>query len=291
MLLFSATTFVLFRFGLDGRASPVPSPPGVLLATVLFAAILAINRGLRRRARAGRLRPDPPGAGRRHLAVHSRRPGLCSSIWRRSSSFAVPVFAILFLDDAGGLLPFAGVLALTDLGLAAIGALIASLAVNSRARDLIGPLLLLPAVGPGDDRRRRRGRAAARRWWTFVREFRQVDGGTRLYDVGVLPRRLCRLRLRTRGLTEPDELLSRTPGSSRGSPRRPSRPAFALVFFSDPDDADQGFIQKIFYLHVPLASLPRCAASWSAPVFAILHLRSGDSEAGTCAPTSRSTSR
>ena len=28
---------------------------------------------------------------------------------------------------------------------------------------------------------------------------------------------------------------------------------FALVFFFAPNDADQGFIQKIFYLHVPLA--------------------------------------
>ena len=29
--------------------------------------------------------------------------------------------------------------------------------------------------------------------------------------------------------------------------------AFAMVFFYAPNDADQGFIQKIFYLHVPLA--------------------------------------
>ena len=28
---------------------------------------------------------------------------------------------------------------------------------------------------------------------------------------------------------------------------------FALVFFYVPNEADQGFIQKIFYLHVPLA--------------------------------------
>src|SRR3954466_8777199 len=29
--------------------------------------------------------------------------------------------------------------------------------------------------------------------------------------------------------------------------------AFALVFLYAPNDADQGFVQKIFYLHVPLA--------------------------------------
>jgi heme exporter protein C len=50
---------------------------------------------------------------------------------------------------------------------------------------------------------------------------------------------------------------------------------FALVFFFAPNDADQGFIQKIFYLHVPLAI---CAllGFMLAGAQAILHLRSGD---------------
>ena len=50
---------------------------------------------------------------------------------------------------------------------------------------------------------------------------------------------------------------------------------FALVFFYAPLDADQGFVQKIFYLHVPLAI---CALIGFviAGVHAIRHLRSGD---------------
>jgi heme exporter protein C len=50
---------------------------------------------------------------------------------------------------------------------------------------------------------------------------------------------------------------------------------FALVFYFAPLDADQGFIQKIFYLHVPLAT---CALTGFvvAAVHAIRHLRSGD---------------
>lgn len=50
---------------------------------------------------------------------------------------------------------------------------------------------------------------------------------------------------------------------------------FALVFFYAPLDADQGFVQKIFYLHVPLAV---CALVGFvvAAVHAIRHLRSGD---------------
>jgi heme exporter protein C len=51
--------------------------------------------------------------------------------------------------------------------------------------------------------------------------------------------------------------------------------AFALVFFYAPNDADQGFIQKIFYLHVPLAIVALCgfvAGGW----WGIQLLRTGD---------------
>jgi len=51
--------------------------------------------------------------------------------------------------------------------------------------------------------------------------------------------------------------------------------AFALVFFYAPNDADQGFIQKIFYLHVPLAIVALggfVAGGW----FGFQHLRTGD---------------
>jgi heme exporter protein C len=51
--------------------------------------------------------------------------------------------------------------------------------------------------------------------------------------------------------------------------------AFALVFFYAPNDADQGFIQKIFYLHVPLAIVALggfVAGGW----WGIQLLRTGD---------------
>jgi heme exporter protein C len=51
--------------------------------------------------------------------------------------------------------------------------------------------------------------------------------------------------------------------------------SFALVFFYAPNDADQGFIQKIFYLHVPLAIIALCGFV-AGGVFGILYLRSGD---------------
>jgi len=51
--------------------------------------------------------------------------------------------------------------------------------------------------------------------------------------------------------------------------------ALALVFFYAPLDADQGFVQKIFYVHVPMAIVSLCGFV-AGGVFAIRHLRSGD---------------
>ncbi len=51
--------------------------------------------------------------------------------------------------------------------------------------------------------------------------------------------------------------------------------AFALVFFYAPNDADQGFVQKIFYLHVPLAIVALCGFV-AGGVYGIRYLRTGD---------------
>jgi len=147
MALFSATTFVLFRFGLDRDSLEGSLAAGVLLATVLFAAILAINRVFvteREQGGFDTIRLAPVDATSLYLAK------VCVLMLYLAAFelIAVPVFAIFFLDTAGGLPALAGVLLLADLGLAAIGALVSSIAVNSRARDLIAPLLLLPLLVP-----------------------------------------------------------------------------------------------------------------------------------------------
>ena len=51
--------------------------------------------------------------------------------------------------------------------------------------------------------------------------------------------------------------------------------ALALVFFYAPLDADQGFVQKIFYIHVPMA-IVALGGFVAGGVMAIQHLRSGD---------------
>jgi heme exporter protein C len=51
--------------------------------------------------------------------------------------------------------------------------------------------------------------------------------------------------------------------------------ALALVFFYAPLDADQGFVQKIFYIHVPLAIVSLCGFVFGG-LLGVQHLRTGD---------------
>ncbi len=63
---------------------------------------------------------------------------------------AVPAFALLLLGPSLG--PVLGelliTLALADIGIAVIGTFVGALAVQTRARDLLGPLLALPLLIP-----------------------------------------------------------------------------------------------------------------------------------------------
>jgi heme exporter protein B len=147
MALFSITTFVLFRFGLDRESLAGSLAAGVLLATVLFAAILAINRlFVAERDEGGfdAIRLAPVDG----TALLAAKAAALIAYLLALEAIALPVFATFFLDSWSGLAPLAGVLLLADIGLAVTGVLISTIAANSRARDLLVPLLLLPLVVP-----------------------------------------------------------------------------------------------------------------------------------------------
>jgi heme exporter protein C len=52
---------------------------------------------------------------------------------------------------------------------------------------------------------------------------------------------------------------------------------FSLAAFVAPMDADQGFMQKIFYLHVPMAVVALCGFVFGG-ICAVMHLRTGESK-------------
>ncbi len=147
MVLFAVTTFVIFRFGLDRTSLSGSLAAGVLWATLLFAALLAINRLFVAERQEGgfdaiRLAPID------RTVLFAAKAAALLLYLLVLELVVVPLFAVFFLDSAAALAPLTAVLLLADLGLAATGTLISSMAVNSRARDLLAPLVLLPLVVP-----------------------------------------------------------------------------------------------------------------------------------------------
>jgi heme exporter protein B len=149
MSLFAVTTFVVFHFALSRNTVEGDLGAGILWVTLLFAAILGVNRLFVADAEEG-------GFDGFLLAPVDRTALLVAKALTLLAYLlvleliAVPAFALLLLGPPiGQALPeLLGVLALGDLGVAAIGTLVAALAVRTRARDLLGPLLGLPLLVP-----------------------------------------------------------------------------------------------------------------------------------------------
>ncbi len=149
MSLFAVTTFVVFHFALNRNSVEGDLAAGILWVTLLFAAILGINRLFVADA-------DQGGFDGFLLAPVDRSAMLVAKVLTLLAYLvvlelvAVPAFALqLFGPPLGRALPdLLGVLTLGDLGIAAIGTLVAALAVRTRARDLLGPLLGLPLLIP-----------------------------------------------------------------------------------------------------------------------------------------------
>jgi heme exporter protein B len=149
MSLFAVSTLVVFHFALQRSTVDGDLAAGVLWVTLLFAAMLGLNRLFVADAEQG-------GFDGFLLAPVDRTAMLLAKSLTLLAYLlvlelvAVPAFALLLLGPPlgpalGGLV---AVLALADVGLALIGTLIAALAVQTRARDLLGPLLALPLLVP-----------------------------------------------------------------------------------------------------------------------------------------------
>jgi heme exporter protein B len=143
MLLFVVSTLVVFRFSLPAESSDLAAT-GLLWIAVLFTAVLALTRAF------------VAEREQRVLDGLVLAPSDRSAIWLGKGLsilaflvlvelFALPAFALFF-----GPVDWATVaaFALADVGLAAVGTLLAAMAAASRARELLLPLLLLPLAIP-----------------------------------------------------------------------------------------------------------------------------------------------
>ncbi len=149
MTLFTLTVYVLFHFGLDRDSLDGELASGVLWVTLLLAAVIGVSRlfaAEREQGGIDALRLAPVDQTALFLAKGAALFLFLVAV----EIVAVPAFGLLLLgpDLAGALPELLLVLLLADLGIAAVGALVAALAAETRARELIVPLLLLPLLVP-----------------------------------------------------------------------------------------------------------------------------------------------
>jgi heme exporter protein B len=142
MLLFVVATLVAFRFALTDEQDDAAR--GLLWLAIVFTALLGLGRAFVAEREQGLLDALV-------LAPCDR-----SAIWLAKliatfaflvlvEAAALPAFAILF--GSVGLAAVAAVV-LADLGICAVGTLVAAMAVAARARELLLPLLFLPLAIP-----------------------------------------------------------------------------------------------------------------------------------------------
>jgi heme exporter protein B len=143
MLLFVVSTLVVFHFALPADASDTATT-GLLWVALLFTALLGLVRAF------------VPEREERVLDGLVLAPCDRSAIWLgkgigvlaflgAAEVVALPAYA-LFFQPVGWELVLAVLLA--DIGLAAVGTLLAAMAAAGRARELLLPLLFLPLVIP-----------------------------------------------------------------------------------------------------------------------------------------------
>ena len=149
MVLFTVTTYVIFHFGLDRNTVDGDLAAGVLWVTLLFAAILGINRLF--------VADHEQGGFDGFLLAPVDRTAMLVAKAIALLAFlvvvelvAVPAFGLLLLGPSlGQALPeLLVVLLAADVGIAVVGTLVAALAIQTRARDLMVPLLALPLLVP-----------------------------------------------------------------------------------------------------------------------------------------------
>ncbi len=149
MTVFSVTVYVIFHFGLDRNSLDGDLASGVFWVTLLLAAVLGVTRLFASEREQG-------GLDGLLLAPVDR-----TALWvaKATAMFlylalleavAVPAFGLLLLGpDVFGAFPTLPlILLLANIGISAVGALVSALASETRVREVIVPILLLPLLVP-----------------------------------------------------------------------------------------------------------------------------------------------
>ena len=143
MLLFVVSTLVVFHFVLPADSSDLAAT-GLLWVALLFTALLGLSRSFAAEREQGVIDGLVLAPSDRSAIWVGKAVSILAFLVL-AEVIALPAYGLFFRPVDGSLV--AGV-ALADVGIAAVGTLLAAMATASRARELLLPLLFLPLAIP-----------------------------------------------------------------------------------------------------------------------------------------------
>ena len=151
MILFVLLAMVIFHyaFSVNGNADLTYFTGGMLWVTFIFAMLLGLNRSFAQEKDEHCLDGLLLCPVDRVTIFFAKTAGNLVFLLI-IQVVAVPVFALFFVQRSfvSDLLPFLLVLLLADIGICALGTLLATISMNTRSRDLLLPILFLPLIVP-----------------------------------------------------------------------------------------------------------------------------------------------
>ncbi|HEX9924655.1 MAG TPA: heme exporter protein CcmB [Anaerolineae bacterium] len=148
MFVFSLLIMFIFNFAFDLRAETIGAlAPGVLWVAIAFAGMLGLNRSFVLEQDRGVMDGLLLAPVDRSAIYFGKMIGNVLFIGL-VEIVILPVFIILFNQPASILPMLAGVVILGTLGFAGVGTLFSAMAVHTRAREVLLPIMLFPVVVP-----------------------------------------------------------------------------------------------------------------------------------------------
>jgi len=149
MLFFGVVVLVIFNFSLESlRESIRPAVPGILWVAFAFSGTLGLNRMFAAEKENGCLQGllmVPVDRGTIYFGKM-----LAATVFMFISEIVIFVFTLVFFNlTVWGEIPYlALVFLIGTLGFTAVGTLLSAIAVNTKLREVLLPLILFPVILP-----------------------------------------------------------------------------------------------------------------------------------------------
>ncbi len=147
VLVFALLVIVIFNFAFGASPETITLvAPGILWVTFTFAGVLSLNRSFIPEKEQGCLEGLMVCPVSREAIYVGKMLGILLFMLI-IEAIALPIFAFLFNMTVLSL-QLVTIIVLATIGFAAVGTLFSALAVNTKAREMVLPILFLPTVIP-----------------------------------------------------------------------------------------------------------------------------------------------